>query len=304
MQQIVSTGRLISRALWNGFTNLAPSNSEHVNKKREPSFLYAVCGFPKESSRKHPPIKGKFGDDAWFSAKGKATDVLGVADGVGGWRHYGIDPGEFSSFLMTTCERLVSLGKVKPNKPNKLLAQSYYELLENKQPILGSSTACVVVLNKETSSIYTANIGDSGFMVVRGGHVVHRSEEQQHYFNTPYQLSVPPPAHSGQVLSDSPDSADTSDFAVENGDVILLATDGVFDNVPDHLLLKELSKVEGVRDPTKLQCAANTIAWMARILAFDRSFLSPFALSAQANGINTVGMLILLNSFYVMLSWS
>jgi len=78
MQQIVTTGRLISRALWNGFTNFAPSNSEHVNKKREPSFLYAVCGFPKESSRKHPPVKGKFGDDAWFSAKGKATDVLGI----------------------------------------------------------------------------------------------------------------------------------------------------------------------------------------------------------------------------------
>lgn len=155
------------------------------------------------------------------------------------------------------------------------------------------------MLNKENSSIYTANIGDSGFMVVRGGHVVHRSEEQQHYFNTPYQLSVPPPTHSGQVLSDSPDSADTSDFAVENGDVILLATDGVFDNVPDHLLLKELSQVEGVRDPTKLQCAANTIAWMARILAFDRSFLSPFARAAQANGINTVGMLMYLN-LYIM----
>lgn len=39
---------------------------------------------------------------------------------------------------MTTCERLVSLGKLNPNEPNKLLAQSYYELLENKQPILGN----------------------------------------------------------------------------------------------------------------------------------------------------------------------
>lgn len=77
MQQIVTTGRLISRALWNGFSNLSPSSSEHVNKKREPSFLYAVCGFPKDSSRKLP-IQGKFGDDAWFSAKGKATDVLGI----------------------------------------------------------------------------------------------------------------------------------------------------------------------------------------------------------------------------------
>lgn len=72
--------------------------------------------------------------------------LIGVADGVGGWRHYGIDPGEFSSFLMTTCERLVSLGKVKPNEPNKLLAQSYYELLENKQPILGKKIVIVYVI--------------------------------------------------------------------------------------------------------------------------------------------------------------
>lgn len=63
--------------------------------------------------------------------------VSGVADGVGGWRHYGIDPGEFSSFLMKTCERLVSMGRFTPSEPSGLLARSYFELLENKQPILG-----------------------------------------------------------------------------------------------------------------------------------------------------------------------
>lgn len=59
-----------------------------------------------------------------------------------------------------------------------------------------------MVLNRETSTVYTANIGDSGFVIVRHGEVVHRSEEQQHYFNTPFQLSLPPPDHSGSVLSD------------------------------------------------------------------------------------------------------
>lgn len=54
--------------------------------------------------------------------------------------------------------------------------------------ISGSSTACVVFLNRENSTLYTANIGDSGFMVVRRGRVVRRSEEQQHYFNTPFQV--------------------------------------------------------------------------------------------------------------------
>lgn len=80
---------------------------------------------------------------------------LGVADGVGGWRHYGIDPGEFSSFLMRTCERLVSMGRFTPSEPAGLLARSYYELLESKQPILGIKNnlrpAFYILLVKRTS---------------------------------------------------------------------------------------------------------------------------------------------------------
>lgn len=77
--------------------------------------------------------------------------------------------------------------------------------------------------------------------MVRKGQIIHRSEEQQHYFNTPFQLSLPPPGQN--VLSDSPESADSLSFPVENGDVILAATDGVFDNVPTDLLLDILKTV-------------------------------------------------------------
>lgn len=112
--------------------------------------------------------------------------------------------------------------------------------------LAGSSTACVLILNRENSTVYTANIGDSGFIVVRKGEIVHRSEEQQHYFNTPFQLSLPPPGHGDNVLSDSPESADTLSFTVKDGDVILVATDGVFDNVPTKLLLDTLKEVGNV----------------------------------------------------------
>lgn len=151
-------------------------------------------------------------------------------------------------------------------------------------------------MNKETSTVYTANIGDSGFIVVRHGEIVHRSEEQQHYFNTPFQLSLPPPGNNN-VLSDSPDSADQYSFPVKDGDVILVATDGVFDNVPKKLLLETLKEVEGERDAVKLQMTANSIALMARSLSFDSSFMSPFAISARRNNINTIGefALILVN---------
>jgi protein phosphatase PTC7 len=67
---------------------------------------------------------------------------------------------------------------------------------------IGSSTACIVTLNREERRVYSANLGDSGFLIIRDREVVHRSEEQQHYFNTPFQLAVAPPSQQGLVLSD------------------------------------------------------------------------------------------------------
>ncbi|XP_063383951.1 protein phosphatase PTC7 homolog [Cydia fagiglandana] len=289
MQSIFWTGRVLSRAIRNGISNLSSSAELNVSSQKHPYLVSVVCGFPKDIVNGRTR-KGQFGDDAWFSTQFNNADVIGVADGVGGWRAYGIDPGEFSSYLMKTCERLVQMGHFKLSEPADLLAKSYYELLEHKKPILGSSTACVMILDRTESVMRAANIGDSGYMVVRGGRVVHRSHEQQHYFNTPYQLSLPPPGHDRNVLSDSPESADTSEFAVECGDVILVATDGVFDNVPEPVLLAEMRRAKTLAgDSPRLQAVANSIAWMARNLSFDGCYMSPFAKSARQNGIDAIG---------------
>ena len=61
----------------------------------------------------------------------------GVADGVGGWRDYGVDPSQFSATLMRTCERLVKEGRFVPSQPVGILTSGYYELLQNKVPLLG-----------------------------------------------------------------------------------------------------------------------------------------------------------------------
>jgi len=50
-----------------------------------PGFVSAVSGLPKDFSTA-TFRQGQFGDDAWFIAKNKNADVIGVADGVGGWR--------------------------------------------------------------------------------------------------------------------------------------------------------------------------------------------------------------------------
>ncbi len=41
--------------------------------------------------------------------------------------------------------------------------------------------------------LYTANIGDSGYVIFRDGQIKEESETLTHYFNCPYQLSNPPP---------------------------------------------------------------------------------------------------------------
>ena len=97
-----------------------------------------------------------------------------MADGVGGWRAYGVDPGLFSLNLMKSCERLVKSGYFVSDQPAQLLASGFREMQESKRAVIGSSTACVAIFNHADGKLYSANIGDSGFLVFRGGRVVHR----------------------------------------------------------------------------------------------------------------------------------
>lgn len=106
--------------------------------------------------------------------RNNSADVIGVADGVGGWRAYGVDPGLFSLNLMKSCERLVKAGYFVSDQPAQLLKSGFLEMQESKRPVIGSSTACVAILNHADGKLYTANIGDSGFLLFRGGRVVHR----------------------------------------------------------------------------------------------------------------------------------
>lgn len=287
--------RFTSRYLTAGPTTPAASA-----KKLHPCRLVsAVCGFSKlDSPRvatapKHTCAaafmdKKLYGDDACFVAKHNSTDVLGVADGVGGWRAYGVDPSQFSRRLMETCETLVKMGRFVPSDPVDLLSMGFEEMAENKVPLVGSSTACIVMLDRLQQTLHAANLGDSGYMVVRKGQIVHRSSEQQHFFNSPFQLAIPPVERRGEVHSDMPEDAEVSSFKIELGDIILTATDGLFDNMDDGLILQELSGIKDFHYDT-LKSTATSIAKQAHELSYDPEYLSPFARQAKENGYDLTG---------------
>ncbi|KAH8041985.1 hypothetical protein HPB51_019726 [Rhipicephalus microplus] len=249
-------GRILTRALANSvfsYSTCATSpDAKYAWAKGDLGLQTVTCGFPKERNRFSIGLgRGQFGDDACFAAKYKSFDVLGVADGVGGWRTYGVDPSLFSTALMRNCERVVHSGRFKPNSPASIIASSYYELLENKRHIIGEPRgtlhdrcrAAGILSGPILENVMNEYRAFTGFLVVRRGQVVHRSQEQQHYFNTPFQLCLPPPGVSQFVLSDSPESADTSSFPVQEGDLILMATDGLFDNLPENMIVNELAQL-------------------------------------------------------------
>ena len=67
-------------------------------------------------------------------------------------------------------------------------------------PVQGSCTACILML--EGAKLHAANLGDSGFMVIRKNRIVFKSPQQQHQFNFPYQLG------GEGTLSDTPAHAE------------------------------------------------------------------------------------------------
>ena len=94
-----------------------------------------------------------------------------------------------------------------------------------------------------TNTAYS--LGDSGFVLLRPNAISYASPPQTHAFNTPYQLSIIPPhvatrnrIFGGKRLQDYPHDAHITNHRVKHGDVLVFATDGVWDNLSSGDLLK------------------------------------------------------------------
>lgn len=94
----------------------------------------------------------------------------------------------------------------------------------------GSTTATMAFLTQD-KQLKTCNIGDSGYLLLRRGESgnlesVFRSTSQQHYFNCPYQFGI----HNKKPPSDQ---AFSTVHLIEENDILVLGTDGLWDNLFD-----------------------------------------------------------------------
>ncbi|EQC40958.1 hypothetical protein SDRG_02021 [Saprolegnia diclina VS20] len=215
------------------------------------------------ASLPHP--KKKRGEDAAFVS----PTAVGVADGVGGWATKGIDSGAYSRALMKVCEA------TPVSNPVARLNAAY-----EAASVPGSSTACVVSLQGD--EITAANLGDSGFLHCRQEDnkwtLLFESPPQCHYFNCPLQL--------GMDSRDQPKHADVTQHTALPNDLILVATDGVFDNLFTEELLQLLDQISEIHPPTpdNMPVFAKIIAEVTQKVAASETRMTPFAVSARHAG--------------------
>ncbi|KAI8374830.1 phosphatase 2C-like domain-containing protein [Blakeslea trispora] len=257
-----------------------------------------VAGFPKRDkiieAVDSTYSSMQVGDDAYF----KRHDALGVADGVGGWRtHKGANPALYSRKLMHYAQ--LELDRIKTNvRPQQLQAkpdpvqvlESAYHMTAldaQNEGIVGSTTACIVILCQDELRI--ANLGDCGVSVIRRNDYIFRSEEQQHSFNFPYQL--------GTASFDLPSDAQQFTVKIEEGDMIILGSDGLFDNLYDDEILEEIQKSIDQQTPLEQdhksrmskilpQMISDTLALRAKTVSEDPDNpTSPFQVKAMHEGL-------------------
>lgn len=232
---------------------LGPGGHHELERAREN--LSLQCGF---FLLPHPDKAQTGGADAYFvAAKGKGGPVtVGVADGVGEWDSFDLDPRLFAEELMKGCCEAAVAEKIDGDAIDQRALEVLRKGYEATRSF-GSSTA-LVVMHEGGDKIGIANIGDSAIIVLRRQlwyqmTCVFRSREQQHQFNCPFQLSrLPQPPEyeqlraSGKVAllqllqnaaiipQDTPDTAGLCSISVMEGDLLILGTDGVFDNLFDY----------------------------------------------------------------------
>ncbi|CAG9460958.1 unnamed protein product [Pedinophyceae sp. YPF-701] len=228
------------------------------------------------------PSKAHYGgEDAWFtlSNRGKG-DSFAVADGVGGWGESDVNPGEYSALFVETAKSFMKecakIGKSQGTKEFPLAIQAALNAGHQAARIPGSTTACIAELQGDV--LVCANVGDSGMIVARNGRVVQRTTPQQHFFDCPLQFGAYP-----EYVDATDDASDAQILrtAVEAGDVIVMASDGLWDNVYEEEVLELLPT-----SPKDVAGAAEAIANLAFEHSQDEWWESPYCENAIEEGLD------------------
>jgi len=217
---------------------------------------------------------GHAGEDAYFkcfSENGK-TYGIGVADGVYMWSEYGIDAGQFSKALMTVAKEEVFKNAISVTEVIKRAVDSV-----KQESIRGSSTLCCCLVDTVRGTAQIANLGDSGVVILNESGVKFKTPQQEHSFGYPFQVGH-------QEQSDRPEDALVSAVGLESGDIVIVGTDGLFDNLAEEDAITMAFDVQKLFSDscmgTRATRLANELGNRAFLNSMDKWMETPYSKAA------------------------
>lgn len=213
------------------------------------------------------------------------NSLLVVADGVGGWNNVGIDPSVYSRRLCDLISK--NFSELQMSSPQSdISASNIIQFNEdfvknliiksvNENPEKGSSTVCVLYMDHFNNTVYSGYLGDSCYLIARPRgigdfEIIFKSKEQTHGFNIPFQVGSE---------GDDPKLAITYKHNVNKDDIVILATDGLWDNVEVENIVQELNMFSNKMNSITINTIdfAKLLSEKAEELSYKIDYFSPFA---------------------------
>jgi len=283
-----SSGQSVSAHFELGWTCLPNPVKQHMDAEFN-SEEWKIFGAGEDAGFVYPISNEKV---TWDSSSLASTSELecvpsdektlwiGLADGVGGWARWkGARPQDFSRYLAQYSVDILSETSSRELallEPQDLMKQSWNKILHNEEheSLLGSSTFTVLRINTEKMQLESANLGDSGYVVVPSlsADPPLMAKQTLHSFNFPYQL-----ASKAATRTDYPSDSVSETHKISTGDVIIAVTDGVFDN----MFIEDIEALTRSHAESSMVDLSLAIASVARESSYDEDFFSPYAINAR-----------------------
>lgn len=190
------------------------------------------------------------GEDAFAIDTMSQYLLLVVADGIGGWKSkYGYSAGKFTHALVSEINNFFLSGIQDPGTLVR-------EAIQNVN-IPGACTMIIVIVNKITNVAYTYQVGDSDYLLIGAdggikskGTPLFRAPKTPTYgalgLNAPFRIE-----REHMTLEIDIDEAVTSKLDIEDGDTLILGSDGLWDNLFASEILSSVDtdlSAESIRD--------------------------------------------------------
>ncbi|KAF1895363.1 hypothetical protein Lal_00044013 [Lupinus albus] len=203
-------------------------------------------------------------EDAYFISR---QNWLCVADGVGQWSLEGSNTELYIRELMEKCENIVS------NHENSSTIKPAEVLIRCAAETQSSGSSAVLVAHFDGQALHAANVGNTGFVVISDGSIFKKSTPMFHELNFPLQI----------VKGEDPSEIiEGYKIDLNDGDVIIIATNGLFDNLYEQEIASVISK--SIQTGLSSQEIAEILGMRAQEVGRSSLTRSPFADAAQAVG--------------------